>query len=302
MARKSTTPVREPAQANPQPTRPSARRSDGEAAAERPARADASEADPVQPAAQKRPAKGGGGSSASLGTLHDRGDMLVAGAILLRSDPLLDAQAVPPLAEALAAHVPELTRRGLPPRLTEAALQLGRALEANLQALSSAAVAARGRSPEEAELVADAARTAAAVRDAVARICRGPEGRKAAHAFGLGEAFSARQPGQVLRALRRILDGARLHPDVAADVGLLSDDVQTIRGLAEELESFACIPGEEDVGEQLHRDHAALRAWFDLVSAKLMLGLVGDPAERARLLSMVPRAGERRLHQRQPAG
>ena len=38
----------------------------------------------------------------------------------------------------------------------------------------------------------------------------------------------------------------------------------------------------------------ALRAYFDLVAAKATLALAGDPEERARLLSLVPRADERR--------
>jgi hypothetical protein len=251
------------------------------------------------PPPAKKPVNGRPGSAAAVEVLLGRGDALLAGAAWLRSDPLLDAQAVAPLAEALAPHARELTRRGLPQRFTEAAVQIGREIETNLQALSNAAVAARVRSPDDAELLADAAHSATTVRDAIARVCRGPEGRSVARAFGLGESFSARQPSHVLRGLRRILEAVKLHPEVAADAGLLSDDLQTIRGLAEDLEGFALPIKEDDASDRLHRFHAALRCYFDLVAAKLLLGLAGDPVERTRLLGLIPRTGDRRLHARQ---
>ena len=42
--------------------------------------------------------------------------------------------------------------------------------------------------------------------------------------------------------------------------------------------------------------HGALRAFFDLVAAKSSLALAGDPGERARILSLIPRADDRRRH------
>ena len=223
-----------------------------------------------------------------------RGAALAAGAASLRSDPLEDSQAARALAKAVGAHAVELARRGLSPYLTDAALLLAKEIESHLQSLGSATMAARGRSADAAELLADAAHTAHAVREAVARVTRGADGRAFAHAFGLGEAFSARQPAHVLRALRRIAAAAKAHPEVAADAGLLAEDLATLKGLADDL---AGVPGAEagdDASERLHRAHAALRAFFDLVAAKATLGLSGDPAELTRLLALIPRGHERR--------
>ncbi len=159
--------------------------------------------------------------------------------------------------------------------------------------MAGAALDARGRSADAAELLADAAASAHAVREAVSRVTRGPDGRAAARAFGLGEAFNARRPSHVLRALRRILEAAEQHPEVVADLGLLEEDKTALRELEKEL---ARAPGAEKSGEseELHEAHAGLRALFDLVAAKLSLALSGDPEERARLLSIIPRAVERR--------
>ena len=226
--------------------------------------------------------------------LLERGAALAAGAASLRSDPLEDAQAARALAKTLAPHAVELARRGLSPYLTEAALLLAGEIESHLQSLGAATMAARGRSADAAELLADAAQSAHAVREAIARVTRGPDGRKAAHAYGLGEAFSARQPAHVLRALRRIAAAAKSHPDAAADAGLLADDLTTLKGLADELASVPGAEAGDDASERLHRAHAALRAYFDLVAAKATLGLAGDPAERTRVLALMPRGHERR--------
>jgi hypothetical protein len=221
------------------------------------------------------------------------------GAWALHSDPLVDAQAARAVTSALQAHAAELARRGLSPALSDAALKLAAEIEDHLQGLGAATLAARGRSPEEAELLADAAQSATAVREAVRRVTRGPDGRAAAHAFGLGEPFNVRQPAHVLRALRRIVAAAKSHPATAEDIGLLADELQTLRDLEEEL---AAVPGADsgntDSAAKLHRTHGALRAFFDLVAAKVTLGFAGDPAERARLLALIPRAIDRRQHGR----
>ncbi len=106
----------------------------------------------------------------------------------------------------------------------------------------------------------------------------------------------------MLRALQRIVEAAHTHPAVAADVGLLPDDLETMAGLARELEA---VPGAQaggtDEASALIGAQGGLRAFFDLVAAKATLALAGDPDERARLLSSVPRAEERR-HRATPAG
>lgn len=225
-----------------------------------------------------------------------------AGAASRRSDPLADAKAVRTLVPSVALHARELSRRGLSEHYAAAALELGREIESHLSALPAAALAARGRSPEVAELIADAAETAHAVREAVARVTRGPDGRRAAQAFGLGEPFNARQPAHVLRALQRLVAAARTHPAVAADAGILPDDLETMAGLAAELEALpGARGGGVDEASALIAAQGGLRVFFDLVAAKATLALAGDPDERARLLSLVPRADERR-HRAVPAG
>lgn len=222
------------------------------------------------------------------------------GAYVSRSDPLADAKAARGVALFLEAHAKEMVRRGLDKGATAAALQLAQEIEEHLQALPAAAVSARGRSPEAAELLADAAATAQAVRDAVLRVTRGPDGRRVAHAFGLGEPFSVRTQAHVVRALQRILAAARTHPATAADIGLVADDLQTMKGLADDLAAPAAGP-RADEHRQLIEAQGALRAWFDLVAAKASLAFAGDPEERGRLLALIPRADERR-HLRRPAG
>src|SRR5882672_1844326 len=209
------------------------------------------------------------------------------GARLCRSDPLADAQAAVAVVRAVEEHAAEL--------------QLAREIEDHLQALPAAALGARGRSPDAAELLADAAATAQAVRTAVLRVTRSAEGRKVARDFGLGDPFSARQPAHIARALTRILAALETHREVRADIGLLPEDVQTMQDLARDLGAIAGAPATvSDEQAQLLEAQGALRAFFDLFAAKASLALAGDPDERARLLSLLPRAEERRHLRREP--
>jgi hypothetical protein len=105
----------------------------------------------------------------------------------------------------------------------------------------------------------------------------------------------------VLRALNRIIGASGTHPQVTADIGLLAEDVQTMQALASDLAPLAGAKGGvTDEVEALLAAQGALRAFFDLVAAKATLALAGDPEERARLLSLLPRAEERR-HRLRPA-
>ncbi len=223
------------------------------------------------------------------------------GATLCRSDPLADAHAARAVVQAVEEHAAELARRGLSGGYCEAALQLAREIEDHLQALPAAALGARGRSPEVAELLADAASTAQAVRSSVLRVTRGAEGRRLAHDFGFGDPFSARQPAHVARALTRILAALEMHREVRADIGLLAEDVQTMQDLARELGAMASAPATlSDEQAKLQEAQGALRAFFDLFAAKASLALAADPDERARLLALLPRAEERRHLRREP--
>jgi len=256
-------------------------------------------------AVKSRPAATGGGNGKALrngrSAADARKDLLERalrnrdGASQWRSDPLEDAQAARRVAALAQAHAPELSRRGLTSAYNEAARLLADEIEDHLQALPAAAVTARGRSAEQAELLADAAVTAQTAREAVQRVSRGADGRRAAHAFGIGQPFSARQPQHVLRALRLILDAAKAYPEVASDAGLIPEDLQTMRDLASDVEK---LPGAgaplTDEALALVEAQGALRAYFDLLAAKATLAFAGDPEERARVLSLLPRADERR--------
>ena len=230
--------------------------------------------------------------------LFARAALNTGGAAQRRSDPLADAKAVRAINEFISGHTAELARRGLSPQYAAVARELAVEIESHLSALPAAALAARGRSADSAELLADAAATAQAARSAVARVSRGPDGRRAAHAFGLGEPFNARQPAHVLRALERIVAAAGAHAQVAADIGLLPEDLQTMTGLSVELAALPGAKGGTDEASELFSAQAALRAFFDLVAAKATLALAGDPDERTRLLALLPRADERRHRQR----
>jgi len=254
-------------------------------------------------AVKARPASGGNGKALRNGksAADARKDLLERagrnrdGASQWRSDPLEDAQAARRIADLAQAHAPGLARRGLITAYNEAARLLADEIEDHLQALPAAAVTARGRSSEQAELLADAAATAQTARESVQRVTRAADGRRAAHAFGIGQPFSARQPQHVLRALRLILDAAKAHPEVASDAGFIPDDLQTMRDLAADVEK---LPGAgaplTDEAQALVAAQGALRAYFDLLAAKATLAFAADPEERARLLSLLPRADERR--------
>jgi hypothetical protein len=257
--------------------------------------------------ARSKPTTPDGNGKAGARTAQDaRTDLLARaarnaeGAAQVRSDPLSDAKAARVVVEAAHEHAAELSRRGLPAAYGEAALGLAKEIEEHLQALPAAAVTARGRSPETADLLADAYATAHAVREAVLRVSRGPDGRRAAREFGLGEPLSARQPAHVVRALQRILEGLEAHRELRADIGVLGEDIQIIQDLARDLGN---LPGTgapvSDEQSQLAEAQGALRAFFDLVAAKASLALAGDPDERARLLSLIPRADDRRHLRRQ---
>ena len=256
-------------------------------------------------AVKARPAAAGGGNGKSLRNgksaadarkeLLERAGRNRDGASQWRSDPLADAQAARRVADLAQAHAAELSRRGLAIGYTEAARQLADEIEDHLQALPAAAVTARARSGEEAERLADAAGTAHTAREAVQRVTRGGDDRRAARAFGIGQPFSARQPQHVLRALKLILEAAKTYPEVASDAGLIPEDLQTMRDLAADVEK---IPGAgaplTDEALALVEAQGALRAYFDLLAAKATLAFAADPEERARLLSLLPRADERR--------
>jgi hypothetical protein len=140
------------------------------------------------------------------------------------------------------------------------------------------------------------------VRTAVLRVTRGAEGRRVAHDFGFGDPFSARQPAHVARALTRILAALEIHREVRADIGLLPDDVQTMKDLARELGAIAVVPATlSDDQAKLQEAQGALRAFFDLFAAKASLALAADPDERARVLALLPRAEERRHLRREPS-
>ena len=216
------------------------------------------------------------------------------GGTVLRSDPLADAQAARRVAEFVQAHSMELSRRGVNGAYGEAAIQLSIEIEESLKALPAAATAVRARSPEVAELISDAAAMAGPARDAICRVTRHPEGRRAAHAFGIGEPYSVRQPQHVLRALRRILSGASEHPTIASDAGLVVEDLRAISEMAEELAVHAGLAGAHDDHAALHEAQGAIRAYFDLVAAKGTLAFAADREELNRLLSLLPRGVERR--------
>ncbi len=236
---------------------------------------------------------------AARAVLGERGAAASDGGAPLRADPLGDAQAARVLAAKIDAdHRVELERRGLSKHLNEAAVQLAQEIEAHLQSLGAATRAARERGQGAAEMLSEAALFAHSVREAVSRVSRGTEGRVATHAFGLGEAFNVRQPAHVLRALQRIVTAAKAHPAVAADAGLVANDLENAAGLAAEVAKLPAASAGDDASEKLHRSHAALRAWFDLVAAKVQVGLSGDPEERTRLLALIPRGHERRHHLR----
>ena len=126
------------------------------------------------------------------------------------------------------------------------------------------------------------------------RRARGVSGRRAAHAFGIGEPYSVRQPAHVLRALRRILSGASEHPTIASDAGLVVEDLRAISEMAEELAVHAGLAGAHDDHAALHEAHSALRVYFDLVAAKGTLAFAADRDELNRLLARLPRGVERR--------
>jgi hypothetical protein len=237
----------------------------------------------------------GRSSVEALNDLLARASQNAEGAAQSRSDPLSDAKAARSVVGAVREHAAELSRRGLPQVYGEAALQLAQQIEDSLIALPAAAVTARARSPETTELLEDAATTAQAVRSAVLRLSRGPDGRKVARDFGVGEPFSTRQPAHVARALERILDGLEAHQELRADLGVQPEDVQVIRDLLSDLRK---VPGSgtplSDEQERLYKAQSALRVFFDLFAAKTSLALAGDPDERARLLALLPRADDRR--------
>lgn len=253
----------------------------------------------AEPPSAPPPAPAPGTAAAARAALLARGALHTAGVEAHRSDPLADAVAARAVAAAVGRHRAELERRGLSEAQVEAALALAGEIEAHLAAVPATSLAARGVSSEAAELIAEAAAAAHAARDAVARVARGPRGSKTARAFGLGEACDARRPSHLLRALRRIAEGARAYPEAAADAGLLEEDLSGLGELARDLAALpGARPGADGESSALRAAQAGLRAFFDLVAAKGTLALSGDPDERDRLLSLLPRAEDRRRGQR----
>jgi hypothetical protein len=249
----------------------------------------------IRPAAKAAPGNGKATVQSARADLLARAERNAAGAASCRSDPLADAKAARPVVAAARDHAAELARRGLPQAYCEAALELAGKIEEHLQALPAAALAARGRSTEMADLLADAAATAHAVRSAVLRVTRDADGRKLARECGLGQPFSARQPAHVLRALQQLLQALEAHKELRADLGVLPEDLKTMQELARDLAKLSGTKGTiSDEQEDLLAAQGALRAFFDLFAAKMSLALAGDPDERARVLSLIPRADDRR--------
>ena len=255
-------------------------------------------------------ARKNGTGNGSQKSVHDaRSDLLdraarnSEGAAWSRADPLGDAKAARAIVDGVRTHAAEMARRGLPASYCDAAIVLATEIESHLSALPAAGIAARSRSAETAELIADAAATANAFRSAVLRLSRDADGRKTAREFGLGQPFSPRQPEHVLRALQKILQGLETHKELRADLGVMPEDLQTMQDMVRDLGKVPGTSGTvSDEQVQLHISQGALRAFFDLFAAKASLALAGDPDERARLLSLVPRAEDRRHlnHQARP--
>ena len=249
--------------------------------------------------------KNGTGNGSQKSVQDARSDLLARaernaeGAATVKTDPLGDAKAARSVVDAIREHTAEMARRGLPAPYCDAALDLAREIEEHLAAMPAAAVAARGRTPEMADLLADAASTAQAIRGAVLRLSRGPDGRKTARDLGFGQPFSARQPAHVARALQRILDGLEAHKELKQDLGVLPEDIQVIQDLARDLGK---LPGTgtpmSDEQASLLQAQGALRAFFDLFAAKASIAMAADPDERARLLALIPRADDRRHYRR----
>src|SRR5438874_519727 len=102
--------------------------------------------------------KNGTGNGSHKSVQDARTDLLARaernaeGAASCKTDPLGDAKAARAIVEAVREHAAEMARRGLPAPYGEAALELAREIEEHLQAMPAAAVAARGRTPESADL------------------------------------------------------------------------------------------------------------------------------------------------------
>jgi len=159
---------------------------------------------------------------------------------------------------------------------------------------AAAAVSARVRSPDAAELLVRRGRHGR--RPCARRCCgvtRSSEGRRVARDFGLGDPFSTRQPAHVARALTRILAALEVHREVRDDIGLLPEDMQTIPGLARDLGAIAGAPATvSDEQAQLLEAQGALRAFFDLFAAKASLALAGRSRRaRACALSLLSTGG-----------
>ena len=205
------------------------------------------------------------------------------------------------MVQAVEEHAAELSRRGLNGGYCEAALQLASEIEGHLQGLPAAALGARGRSPEVAELVADAAATAQAVRSPCSASPAAPRGGASRTTSDSAIRSPPGSPRMSPRALTRILAALEMHREVRADIGLLPEDVQTMKDLARELGAVAVVPATlSDDQAKLQEAQGALRAFFDLFAAKASLALAADPDERARVLALLPRAEERRHLRREP--
>jgi len=142
--------------------------------------------------------------------------------------------------------------------------------------------------------------TAQAVRTAVLRVTRSARAAR----WRATSASAIRSPpasrAHIARALTRILVRVETHRRVCARHRVLPEDVHTMQDLARDLGRHRRRPGHR-VGRtgELLEAQGALRAFFDL-SRPRRRWRCRDPDERARLLSLLPRAEERRHLRREP--
>src|SRR5207237_9222407 len=102
-------------------------------------------------------------------------------------------------------------------------------------------------------------------------------------------------------AVRRRPDAVAGPRGVGADSGAQGEAGQTIQDLLRDLRKLPGARGPASHEQaQLSEAQGAMRVFFDLFAAKASLALAGDPDERSRLLSLIPRTDDRRHLRREP--
>jgi hypothetical protein len=215
-----------------------------------------------------------------------------------RVQPTEDLAAFGPIHDAAQKNGRVMAERQLPAVLVAGIEPVAGRLKEIISFGRASEEAGEPGSPAEI-VVAAAAKFAAARREAIGRVAKGPKNRGLRHAFGISRVMRVISVDEVRNACVALLVGRDSHPGTSAARLITAADVRKAKAFVVQLEDVKSRSGARRSSEaELARErdvlHAAVELFYDRFAAAVCLAFEDDDAARVALLSLVPRRKERR--------